>query len=65
MPHTGNLYHWRNKNAKSQEYLSWGNFFDIVSLQSYIPVIEMYEFVKGMYILVFFFISYYKSKDTY
>lgn len=46
LPPWGNLYHWRNKNAKSQEYLSWGNFFDIVSLQSYIPVIEMYEFVK-------------------
>ena len=50
----GNLYHWRSRNIGSQERLPWGTFFDITSLQLYIPVIEMYEFVEGTFLYVFF-----------
>ncbi|XP_018347461.1 PREDICTED: GDP-fucose protein O-fucosyltransferase 2 [Trachymyrmex septentrionalis] len=46
LPPWGNLYHWRSRNIGSQERLPWGTFFDITSLQLYIPVIEMYEFVE-------------------
>lgn len=42
----GNLYHWRSRNVGSQERLPWGTFFDITSLQRYIPVIEMYGFME-------------------
>lgn len=46
LPPWGNLYHWRSRNVKSQERLPWGTFFDITSLQRYIPVIEMYKFME-------------------
>lgn len=46
LPPWGNLYHWRHQNTGFQEYLFWGNFFDITSLQKYIPVIEMYKFME-------------------
>ncbi|KAG5311928.1 OFUT2 fucosyltransferase, partial [Pseudoatta argentina] len=46
LPPWGKLYHWRSRNIGSQERLLWGTFFDITSLQLYIPVIEMYEFVE-------------------
>ncbi|XP_012226759.1 GDP-fucose protein O-fucosyltransferase 2 [Linepithema humile] len=46
LPPWGNLYHWRSKNAGLQERLSWSTFFDIMSLQQYIPVIEMYKFME-------------------
>lgn len=46
LPPWGNLYHWRSRNVGSQERLPWGTFFDITSLQRYIPVIEMYGFME-------------------
>lgn len=54
---SGNLYHWRSRNIGSQERLLWSTFFDITSLQLYIPVIEMYEFVEGTFLYVFFLIA--------
>ncbi|KYM92137.1 GDP-fucose protein O-fucosyltransferase 2, partial [Atta colombica] len=57
LPPWGNLYHWRSRNIGSQERLFWSTFFDITSLQLYIPVIEMYEFVKGTFLYVFFLIA--------
>lgn len=47
LPPWGNLYHWRSRNIGSQKHLSWGIFFDIASLQKYIPVMEMYKFMKA------------------
>lgn len=46
LPPWGNLYHWRRQNTRFREYLFWNNFFDITSLQQYIPVIEMYKFME-------------------
>ncbi|XP_012533688.3 GDP-fucose protein O-fucosyltransferase 2 [Monomorium pharaonis] len=46
LPPWGNLYHWQSKNIGSQERLPWGTFFDVTSLQRYIPVIEMYKFME-------------------
>ncbi|XP_011149971.1 GDP-fucose protein O-fucosyltransferase 2 isoform X2 [Harpegnathos saltator] len=42
----GNLYHWRSKHIGQQELIPWNTFFDITSLQKYVPVIEMYQFMK-------------------
>lgn len=50
---TGNLYHWRSKHIGRQEFIPWGDFFDITSLQKYIPVIEMYQFMEG---IIYFYI---------
>ncbi|KOC68600.1 GDP-fucose protein O-fucosyltransferase 2 [Habropoda laboriosa] len=46
LPPWGNLYHWRSKHIGSQAQLPWGLFFDIASLQKYVPVIEMYQFLQ-------------------
>lgn len=46
LPPWGKLYHWRSKDIGAQVRIPWGNFFDISSLKKYIPVIEMYEFLK-------------------
>ncbi|KAL6262215.1 hypothetical protein P5V15_007311 [Pogonomyrmex californicus] len=46
LPPWGKLYHWQSKNIGSQERLPWSTFFDITSLQQYIPVIEMYKFME-------------------
>ncbi|KAL0102567.1 hypothetical protein PUN28_018099 [Cardiocondyla obscurior] len=46
LPPWGNLYHWQSRNIGSQERLPWSIFFDIESLQRYIPVIEMYKFME-------------------
>ncbi|XP_033209833.1 GDP-fucose protein O-fucosyltransferase 2 [Belonocnema kinseyi] len=46
LPPWGNLYHWRSKNIGSQVGLPWGLFFDVSSLRKYIPVLEMYDFMK-------------------
>lgn len=55
MSNIGNLYHWQSKNIGQQELIPWSNFFDIKSLQKYVPVIEMYQFMEGM---IYFCISY-------
>lgn len=47
LPPWGNLYHWQSRNIGSQKHLPWGTFFDIASLQQYIPVIEMYRFMEA------------------
>ncbi|XP_029043432.2 GDP-fucose protein O-fucosyltransferase 2 [Osmia bicornis bicornis] len=46
LPPWGNLYHWRSKHIGIQTQLPWSLFFDIASLQRYIPVIEMYQFLQ-------------------
>ncbi|XP_071870006.1 O-fucosyltransferase 2 [Bombus fervidus] len=46
LPPWGNLYHWRSKHIGYQTQLPWSLFFDISSLQKYIPVIEMCQFLQ-------------------
>ncbi|KAK2577524.1 hypothetical protein KPH14_003615 [Odynerus spinipes] len=46
LPPWGNLYHWHSKDIGPQIQLPWGTFFDIISLQKYAPVIELYKFFK-------------------
>lgn len=49
----GNLYHWRHQNTEFPKYIFWSTFFDIISLQRYIPVIEMYKFLEGINFIFF------------
>lgn len=48
MPNIGNLYHWRSQHIGRQELIPWSDFFDVMSLQKYVPVIEMHQFMEGM-----------------
>ena len=45
LPPWGRRYHWRSHI--NQEKLPWSTFFDIKSLNRYVPVIEFEEFLKG------------------
>ncbi|XP_076751412.1 PUB and ZnF_RBZ domain-containing protein tamozhennic isoform X4 [Xylocopa sonorina] len=46
LPPWGNLYHWQSKHIGLQMQLPWSLFFDVPSLQKYVPVIEMYQFLQ-------------------
>ncbi|XP_068984190.1 GDP-fucose protein O-fucosyltransferase 2 isoform X1 [Bombus flavifrons] len=46
LPPWGDLYHWRSKHIGYQTQLPWSLFFDISSLQKYIPVIELCQFLQ-------------------
>ncbi|OAD55705.1 GDP-fucose protein O-fucosyltransferase 2 [Eufriesea mexicana] len=46
LPPWGNLYHWRSKHIGFQTQLPWSLFFDILSLQRYVPIIEMHQFLQ-------------------
>ena len=39
------LYHWQNRYLK-QEGEPWSNFFDVASLNRYVPVMEFDDFVR-------------------
>ncbi|MCL4127372.1 UNVERIFIED_CONTAM: hypothetical protein GTU68_046435 [Idotea baltica] len=45
LPPWGNLYHW--KNTPRLVFYPWGEFFDIGSLQKWIPVMEFEDFWNG------------------
>ncbi|KAJ0169771.1 hypothetical protein K1T71_014377 [Dendrolimus kikuchii] len=47
LPPWYNLYHWKSSSHKSKP-APWGHFFDINSLKSYAPVVEMYELFSNM-----------------
>ncbi|KAM3958683.1 protein O-fucosyltransferase 2 [Aphomia sociella] len=42
LPPFHRLYHWRS-TAEKYEPIPWGAFFDIESLKSFAPILEMYE----------------------
>ncbi|XP_044591061.1 GDP-fucose protein O-fucosyltransferase 2 isoform X1 [Cotesia glomerata] len=45
LPPWSNLYHWKSNTIK-QKQLPWSLFFDIESLNKYVKVIELYEFIE-------------------
>ncbi|XP_074107565.1 O-fucosyltransferase 2 isoform X2 [Cotesia typhae] len=45
LPPWSNLYHWKS-NAIKQKQLPWSLFFDIESLNKFVKVIELYEFIE-------------------
>ncbi|CAH2987719.1 unnamed protein product [Chilo suppressalis] len=42
LPPWHNLYHWRSSSAKSKQQ-PWSSYFDIESLKSFAPVMELHE----------------------
>lgn len=44
LPPWGGLYHWKNYAVK----LPWSKFFDIKSINEFIPVIEFQQFLIGI-----------------
>ena len=51
LPPWSHLYHWTyNPNP---EQMPWGLFFDLESLKSFAPVIEMHEFFNGLFVSAF------------
>ncbi|GBM31653.1 GDP-fucose protein O-fucosyltransferase 2 [Araneus ventricosus] len=45
LPPWGPLYHWKSRNLGFQAQIKWGKFFDLHSLQGYVPVIELEDFL--------------------
>ncbi|GIY51518.1 GDP-fucose protein O-fucosyltransferase 2 [Caerostris darwini] len=45
LPPWGPLYHWKSRNVGFQSQIKWENFFDINSLQLYVPAIELEDFL--------------------
>ncbi|XP_065226652.1 GDP-fucose protein O-fucosyltransferase 2 [Planococcus citri] len=46
LPPWSHLPHWRSAEIGSQSKLPWDLFFDVSSLKSFAPVVEMYEFLE-------------------
>ena len=46
LPPWGGLYHWKTRSLE-QIRIPWSTFFNVESLNRFIPVIEFDEFVKG------------------
>lgn len=45
LPPWPHLYHWRSREVK-QDSVRWERFFDVPSLNEYVPVIEFDDYVK-------------------
>lgn len=50
LPAWTRMYHWRNHRTQLQE--PWKKFFDLGSLQRHIPVMEVTDWMKGVYLIV-------------
>lgn len=48
LPPWGGLYHWQSKELGYQTKIPWKTFFDLDSLNRFVPVIEFEDFLKGM-----------------
>ena len=46
LPPWGHLYHWQSRELGHQIRLPWGDFFDIRSLDHYVPVMEFEEWKR-------------------
>lgn len=43
LPPWGGLYHWQRQEVK----LKWSEFFDVESLNEFVPVMEFEDFIQG------------------
>ncbi|KAF0289220.1 GDP-fucose protein O-fucosyltransferase 2 [Amphibalanus amphitrite] len=46
LPPWGPLYHWQATNGEYETGIPWARFFDVASLNRYVPVMEFDDFVK-------------------
>ncbi|GFU28407.1 GDP-fucose protein O-fucosyltransferase 2 [Nephila pilipes] len=45
LPPWGPLYHWKSRKLGFQAQIKWKKFFDVSSLERYVPVMELDEFI--------------------
>ena len=50
LPPWGNLYHWQTRSLGEQVKIPWSNFFDVESINRFVPVMELDEYI-GAYIV--------------
>ena len=48
LPPWSRLYHWRS--AVLQQQIPWATFFDIDSLSRHVPVMELVDFLNGIFV---------------
>ena len=46
LPPWGHLYHWQSRDLGRQIQIPWSQFFDVKSLNKYVPVIEFEEWIE-------------------
>ncbi|CAL1276051.1 unnamed protein product [Larinioides sclopetarius] len=61
LPPWGPLYHWKSRNLGFQAQIKWGKFFDLHSLERYVPVMELEDFLdeNGYKIDSLFYLQHY------
>jgi peptide-O-fucosyltransferase len=47
LPPWGGLYHWQSRNIGEQARLRWSLFFDVASMQRFVPTIELEDWLAG------------------
>ena len=45
LPPWGRLYHWQSRQLGEQVKIAWGQFFDKDSIDRFVPVMELEEFI--------------------
>jgi len=46
LPPWGHLYHWKTRELGPQRHIGWSHFFDLPSLDHFVPVIEFRQWKK-------------------
>ncbi|XP_046399109.1 GDP-fucose protein O-fucosyltransferase 2 [Ischnura elegans] len=46
LPPWTSLYHWKSTDVGDQFNIPWGKFFDVKSIEKFVPVIEFHDFMQ-------------------
>ena len=46
LPPWPRMYHWRSASHDSANFIPWGHFFDLPSLNQFVPTIEFDEYLE-------------------
>lgn len=49
LPPWGGLYHWQTRKLGQQIKIPWSLFFDLESLNRFVPVIEFDQYLEGTF----------------
>jgi len=47
LPPWGRLYHWQSRELGAQERIPWSHFFDVASINRFVPVIEVEDLLAN------------------
>lgn len=63
LPPWGHLYHWQTRDLGAQIQIPWSLFFDVESINKFVPVMELSDFLsrKGRILNAVFFLQGYKG----